>query len=83
MVIFIASGTPYWKPSECTTILNTTKSPPPLNAHDSELLHLPLNFVSNTSSYVLERLPFFDASENLLEHYKNIIAPSIQVSIIY
>ena len=80
MVIFIASGTPYWKPSECSNLSNGTNSTSQLNAHDAELLRLPLNFVANTSSYVLEKLPFFQAGENLLDHYENSIAPSVQVS---
>lgn len=79
MIIFIASGTPYWKPSECSNLLLGSNSTPPLNSYEAELLRLPLQVVANTSSYVLEKLPFFDAAENLLDHYKNSIAPSVQV----
>lgn len=82
MVIFITSGTPYWKPAECSSspALRGTgsNSTLPLTTREMELLRLPLAVVANTSSYVLEKLPFFNAAENLLDHYETSVAPSVQ-----
>ena len=79
MVIFIASGTPYWKPSECAPslrgLVNTTE---PLTPRETDLLRLPLAVVANSSSDIFEHLPFFEAAENLLNHYQDAIASSVQ-----
>lgn len=80
MVIFIASGTPYWKPSECST--PSLRGNSSLSPREIDLLRLPLSVVANSSSYVFEHLPFFEAAENLLDHYESVISPSVQVSAI-
>jgi hypothetical protein len=87
MVIFIASGTPFWKPSECpsppsTSSLrgsNASAAAAPLSPRERDLLRLPLAVVANSSSLLLEHLPFFEAADNLLDHYEGVIAPSVQV----
>jgi hypothetical protein len=80
MVVFIASGTPYWKPSECapSSLRGTANSSDPLTPREKELLRLPLAVVANSSSDIFEHLPFFEAAENLLTHYQDTIASSVQ-----
>jgi len=89
MVVFMNSGTPFWKPSACSQDNseideeNNTRTSP-FSRAEVALSRLPLSLVANMTSHLLETAPFLvvqegkHQGESLLNHYADVVAPSIQ-----
>jgi hypothetical protein len=80
MIMMMASGTPYWEPSECD---NVDKEPVPLTNDEMRESRLPLDILANKST-ILWDFPFLQPDgvgpeKNLARYYSKVAPISGQV----